>query len=33
MSPVHEKQMVFDGKAQVVENVVTYMRATTTQIE
>ena len=29
MSPV---QMVFDGKAQVVENVVTYMRATTTQI-
>lgn len=32
MSPVHEKQMVFDGEAQVAENVVTYMRATTTQI-
>ena len=32
MSPVHEKQMVFDGKAQVAENVVTCMRAITTQI-
>ena len=32
MSPAHKKQMVFDGKTRVVENVVTYMRATTTQI-